>query len=99
MVPGFVIAATVKDQSKLSKVLDSLVAQAKGFLQQQGPQAPVTILDFTAKGAKGYRVQINNLPIPVSPAWVVTKDQFVIEIRISFQFLRLDKNCRANCFE
>lgn len=78
MVPGAVVSAALKDQQKLIKVQDSIVALVKSQLQQAGPQAPISLQDFTARGIKGYRVQINNLPVPVSPAWVVTKDQFVV---------------------
>lgn len=78
IVPGAVICATLKDQQKLIKVQDSVVALVKSQLQQAGPQAPITLLDFTARGLKGYRVQLNNLPVPFSPAWVIAKDQFVV---------------------
>jgi hypothetical protein len=78
LVPGLVIAATVRDAKKMTKVQEALVSRAKDILGQLGPHAPVSLHEFTARGTKGYRVQINNLPIPLAPSWVVTKDQFVI---------------------
>lgn len=78
MVPGMVITASVRDQKKLTKIQDALIVRARQALQQMGPQAPVSLQEFTARNVKGYRVQINNLPIPVAPAWVITKDEFVL---------------------
>lgn len=79
-IPGAVLTASLQSNEKLLKVQESLVAIAQNQLQQMGPQAPVTLSEFTARGAKGYRVQINNLPLPVEPAWVVGQDQFVFAI-------------------
>ncbi len=76
-IPGLVITASLRDQAKLTKVQEMLVIRAQGFLEQLGPQAPVTLSEFTGRGVKGYRVQINNLPLPLSPSWAITKDQFV----------------------
>ncbi len=78
MVPGMVITASVRDQKKMQKVQDALILRAKMALQQMGPQAPVALHEFNARNVKGYRIQINNLPVPVAPAWVITKDSFVL---------------------
>ena len=78
MVPGMVFTASVRDQKKLTKIQDALIVRARQALQQMGPQAPVSLTDFTAKNFNGFRVQINNLPIPIAPAWVMTKDEFVL---------------------
>ncbi len=79
-VPGMVVSATVRDVQKLTKIQDALVTRAKETLKRMGPQAPASLHEFTARQVKGYRVQLNNLPVPVAPAWVITKDQFVLGV-------------------
>ncbi len=80
MIPGFVITASVRNQENLTKALEVVVKAARGAAAQAGPQAPFTIQEFSARGEKGYRIQFQSLPLPVAPAWVVTKDQIVIGI-------------------
>ncbi len=80
MVPGIVITASVRDHEKLSKTLNIGSTVLKAVLAQFGPQAPVTLHDFTSRGETGHRLTINNLPIPVAPTWVLTKDQFILGI-------------------
>ncbi|GDY10355.1 hypothetical protein LBMAG52_38430 [Planctomycetia bacterium] len=80
MVPGIVITASVHDHEKLSKTLNIGSTVLKAVLAQFGPQAPVTLHDFTSRGETGHRLTINNLPIPVAPTWVLTKDQFILGI-------------------
>ena len=77
-VPGLVISASVRKQESVAKVLEVFVAAAQAALANAGPQAPFSLQEFTAKGEKGYRIVINNLPIAVAPTWVLTKDQLVI---------------------
>ena len=77
-VPGLVVTASLRDVKKMTKIQDALVLRARDLLQKMGPQAPVSLQEFTARTAKGYRVQVNNVPIPVTPTWVLTKDQFVL---------------------
>ena len=79
-VPGLVVSTTVRDVKKLTKIQDALVARGKETLQRMGPQAPASLHEFTARQVKGYRVQLNNLPIPVAPAWVITKEHFVLGV-------------------
>ncbi|MEI8018098.1 MAG: DUF1559 domain-containing protein [Schlesneria sp.] len=79
-VPGLVVSATVRDVQKLTKVQDAVVTRAKETLKRMGPQSPASLHEFTARQVKGYRVQLNNLPVPVAPAWVITKDQFVLGV-------------------
>lgn len=78
MVPGIVITASVRDHEKLSKTLNIGTTVLKAVLAQFGPQAPVALHDFTSRGETGHRITINNLPIPVAPTWVLTKDQLII---------------------
>lgn len=78
MVPGIVVTASVRDHEKLSKTLNIGTTVLKAVLGQFGPQAPVTLHDFTTRGETGYRLTINNLPLPIAPAWVLTKDQLII---------------------
>ncbi len=78
-VPGLVITASVRNHDGLSKVQEVLVAQVRNALAQGAP-VPFSIHEFTAKGQKGFRIQINNLPLPIAPTWVLTKDQFVLGI-------------------
>jgi hypothetical protein len=80
LVPGLVLTASIRDQKKMTKVHDSIIGLAKNLLVQMGPQAPVTIQDFTMKGTKGHKLTFTNLPVPVSPSWVVGKDQFVFGV-------------------
>lgn len=77
-VPGIVITASVRKQEGVAKALNVVVMAARGVLANAGPQAPFSIQDFSARGEKGYRIVINNLPIPVQPTWVLTKDQLII---------------------
>jgi hypothetical protein len=79
-VPGVVLAATVRDQAKLSKALDALVAQARAISQGQGQRASFSVLDYETRGEKGYRIQFTGTPLPIAPAWVLTKDQLVIGV-------------------
>ncbi len=77
-LPGFVVTASVRNHAGLSKALEVVVMAARAAVAQAGPQAPFSIQDFTARGEKGHRIQINNLPIPVQPTWLLTKDQLII---------------------
>ena len=77
-VPGFVITASIRKQEGVAKVLNVVVMAAKGALAGAGPQAPFSIQDFAARNEKGYRIVFNNIPIPVQPTWVLTKDQLII---------------------
>ncbi|MFM9964270.1 MAG: DUF1559 domain-containing protein [Planctomycetaceae bacterium] len=80
MVPGIVITASVRDREKLAKTLDIGVNLLKNVLAQFGPQAPIALHEFTSRGETGYRITINNLPIPIAPTWVLSKDQFILGI-------------------
>ncbi len=80
MVPGIVITASVRNHEKLSKTLNIGTTVLQAVLVQFGPQAPVTLHEFTSRGENGHRITINNLPIPVAPTWVLTKDQLIIGI-------------------
>ena len=77
-IPGLVITASVRKQESVDRVLQVFVAAAQAALANAGPQAPFSLQEFTAKGEKGYRIQLNNLPIAIAPTWVLTKDQLVI---------------------
>ncbi len=77
-VPGFVITASVRKHEGLAKALNVVVMAAKGALANGGPQAPFSIQDFSARNENGYRFVFNNIPIPVQPTWVLTKDQLII---------------------
>ncbi len=77
-VPGFVISASIRKQEGVAKAINVLVTAAKGALAGAGPQAPFSIQDFAARNEKGYRIVFNNIPIPVQPTWVLTKDQLII---------------------
>jgi hypothetical protein len=77
-LPGFVLTVSIRNHEGVAKALNVVVAAANAALANSGPQAPFSILEFTARGEKGHRIQFNGLPIPVQPAWVLTKDQLVI---------------------
>ena len=75
-VPGIVITASVRKHEGVAKALNVVVMAAQAALANAGPQAPFSIQEFTARGEKGSRIVINN--IPVQPTWVLTKDQLII---------------------
>lgn len=79
-VPGVVITASIRKQAGVEKALNVIVAAAQGALAASGGQAPFSIQEFTAKGEKGYRIVLNNLPfpLPIQPSWLLTKDQLII---------------------
>lgn len=79
-VPGFVLSVSLRDQAKVEKPLKMLLAALKQFAQQAGPRAPFVVQEYTVKGNKAVRVQINNLPLALSPAWALTKDELVISL-------------------
>src|SRR5712691_2529077 len=78
MVPGLVVTASVRDHAKLSKTLDIVTTNLKAVIQQFGPQSPAMLNEFESRGETGHRLTINNLPIPISPTWVLTKEQLII---------------------
>lgn len=77
-IPGFVITASIRKHEGVSKALNIVVAAARAALAGAGAQAPFSIQDFSAGSEKGYKIVFNNLPVPVQPTWVLTKDQLVI---------------------
>ncbi len=77
-VPGIVITASLRKPDGVAKALNVVVLAARGALAGAGPQAPFSIQDFAAGSNKGYRIVFNNVPIPVQPTWVLTKDQLVV---------------------
>ena len=79
-IPPIVLTANVRKSENLNKAMDVIVAAARTVIAQAGPQAPFSIQDFATQGGKGYQIQFNNLPLPVSPTWIVTKDQFVLSL-------------------
>ena len=78
IIPGLVLTTNVRDHAKLSKAHETLVMLAKATVAQLGPQAPFSILDFSSRGEKGFRLQFNGVPVPVAPTWVLTKEQFIV---------------------
>lgn len=98
-LPPIVLAASVRKPENLTKAIDVLVAAARAAIAQAGPQALFTIQDFAHPGAKGYRIQFNNLPLPVSPTWIVTQDQFVLGLSpqlVSSHLVATKKNSLAD---
>lgn len=80
-MPGLVISASVRDQAGVQKALDVLLQVLKATSQPRGPQqAPFSVQEYTVKGNKAVRVQFNGLPVPISPAWALTKDEFVLSL-------------------
>jgi len=78
LVPGIVLTASVRKQESVAKALNVVVMSARAALANAGPQAPFSIQDFAVGSDNGYQIVFNNLPIPVRPTWVLTKDQLVI---------------------
>ncbi len=77
-VPGIVLTASIRKPEGVAKALNVVVMAARAALAGAGPQAPFSIQDFAAGNEKGYRIVFNNLPVPVQPTWVLTKDQLII---------------------
>jgi hypothetical protein len=77
-VPGLVITASVRKQEGVAKALNVVVMAAKAAIANVGLQAPFSIQDFAARNEKGYFIVFNNIPIPVQPTWVLTKNQLII---------------------
>jgi hypothetical protein len=95
-VPSLVISANVRDQKRLIKVQDALLNMGRPILEAMGDQAPVSLHEFTSNKMTGYRVQINNMPIPVSPTWIVTRDQFVLGLTPQLVTAHLSTSAAAN---
>lgn len=79
-IPGIVLSSSIRDQQKVQKALDVLFMALKGFSQQAGPRAPFTVQEYTVKGNKAVRLQLNNIPLAISPSWALTKDELVISL-------------------
>lgn len=97
-LPPIVLTASVRKPENLTKAMDVLVAAARTVIAQAGPQVPFSIQDFATPGGKGYQIQFNNPPLPVSPTWIVTKDQFVLSLSpqmVSSHFAATKKNSLA----
>ena len=79
-LPGIVITATVRDQAKVQKALDVLVAVLKAEAQSQAERGAASfgVTEYSVRGNKAVRIQFNGLPIPLQPAWVLTKDELVL---------------------
>ncbi len=95
-IPGLVISASVRKPEGVAKALQVFVAAAQAALANAGPQAPFSLQEFTAKGEKGYRIQINNLPIPVAPTWVLTKDELIIGLTPQLVTAHLTATAKAS---
>ncbi len=99
LIPPIVLTVSVRKPENLTKALDVVVAAARTVITQAGPQAPFSIHEFATQGEKGYRIQFNNLPLPVSPTWIVTKDQFVLSLSpqmVSSHLVATKKNSLAD---
>ncbi len=79
-MPGLVISSTVRDQAGVQKALDVLLQVLKTTAQRKGAQAPFTVQEYTVKGNKAVRLQFSGIPIPISPAWALTKDELVVSL-------------------
>lgn len=95
-IPGLVISVSVRKPEGVAKALQVFVAAAQAVLANAGPQAPFSLQEFTAKGEKGYRIQINNLPIPVAPTWVLTKDELIIGLTPQLVTAHLSATAKAS---
>lgn len=78
-VPTFVLSATVRDQSKVQKVLTAGVKFLDIIGPVFGPEPPFTVHEYTVKGNKAVRLQLN-IPLGITPCWVLTKDEFVFSL-------------------
>ena len=73
-----VVTASVQDQKKLNKVQEGIIRVIKQLLPQFAPQLNLTIEEFNVAESTGYQIHLNNEEVPVTPSWVITKDQFVL---------------------
>ena len=72
MIPKMVASVTVKDQQRLGRALDRIVAMAKQAISAKG--GPVSIEDTTIGDHSGYLVQ----GLPVVPAWCLAGDELLV---------------------
>ncbi len=79
-MPGLVLTASIRDQAGVQKALEVLNGFLKSMSQAQGPRAPFSVQEYTVKGNKATRLQFNGAPIPISPAWALTKDELIIAL-------------------
>jgi hypothetical protein len=94
---GLVLTVTVRDQEKLTKVHDKLLALAQMILAQQ-PQPPFTIETKTVRGLEVHHVQPNG-PISWDPAWAVVDGRLVVAATfqgLKFQIARGGKKSLAD---
>ena len=80
VMPNLVITVNVRDQAKVAKAQDALLNVARAAIEQSGPRAGITLSEFTSKAHRGHTIQFQGIPIPLTPTWVLTKDQFIIGI-------------------
>jgi hypothetical protein len=80
LVPSVVLVANLRDSEKMLSIQEKLAGLIKQEMERQGQQAPVTLHEFNSRGAKGYRLQINSFPLPVTPTWAISKDQLIISV-------------------
>jgi type II secretory pathway pseudopilin PulG len=73
---NLVLTVTVRDQEKLTKVHDKLLALAQALLAQQ-PEPPVTIETKDMRGVTVHHVQPRG-PVSWDPAWAVVDGRLVV---------------------
>ena len=78
VVPNIVVTVSVRKPAGVANALNVVVNAAQAALANAGPQAPFLLKDFTVRGDNGHTIVFSNLPVPVQPTWVLTKDQLVI---------------------
>ncbi len=81
IVPPLVLSVSIRDASKIQPILDRAVRNLKKASEVYEDLSPWTVHDFTVKGTKAVRMQINNAPVAVTPAWMLTKDEFVLSLQ------------------
>ena len=93
---GLVVTVTVRDQEKLTKVHDKLLALAQGLLQQR-PEPPLTIETKNVRGIEVHHVQPRG-PVSWDPAWAVVDGRLVVAATLQglkFQIAREGKKSLA----
>lgn len=81
IVPPLVLSVSIRDASKIQPILDAVVRDLKKSPEGYDEGDPLTVHEYTVKGTKAVRVQINNFPVAMTPAWVLTKDEFVLSLQ------------------
>jgi hypothetical protein len=79
LVTGWTIAIKVRDRKKLEQVQNTLLAMAKGALEQAGPGAP-KLQSSEIAGHTVHTVSFGQPGVPAAPSWCITDDDLFVTV-------------------